>query len=69
MSCPEHYYYKYLLCVLLVIKVTAAENAEVGSPFGNDLWMDLQRYQTIAVKYYSCMSDALHIRPKDACNF
>ncbi len=41
----------------------------IGSPFGNALWPDLLRYQTIAVKYYSGMSGALHIRPKDACNF
>ncbi len=57
-------YFKFYLKVVFTA-LCYDQNATITSVYD----ADLPRYQTIAVKYYSCMSGALHIRPKDACNF
>jgi len=44
------------------------EKLKTSEPFGSALWPNLLRYRTFAIVHYSCMSDALHIRPRDACN-
>jgi hypothetical protein len=51
------------------IKTVSKEKLKTSEPFGSILWPDLLRYRIFAVVHYGCISDALHIRPQDACNF
>ena len=47
----------------------AEAKLKTSEPFGSALWPDLLCYRTFAVVHYGCMSGALHIQPKNACNF
>jgi hypothetical protein len=51
------------------IKMMSKEKFKTSEPFGSALWPNLLRYQPLAIVHYGCVSDALHIRLQDACNF
>ena len=51
------------------IKMMSKEKFKTSEPFRSALWPNLLRYRTLAIVHYGCVSDALHIRPQDACNF
>ena len=47
----------------------AEAKLKTSEPSGSALWPDLLCYRTFAVVHDSGMSSALHVRPKNACNF
>ena len=53
----------------MLTKITADQKSKQSNPRRSALWPDLPHSRTFAVDDYSCMFEALHIRPNDACNF
>jgi hypothetical protein len=51
------------------IKMMSKEKFKTSEPLGSALWPNLLRYRALAIGNVGCVSDALHIRPQDACNF
>jgi hypothetical protein len=51
------------------IKMMSKKKLKTSEPFGSALWPNLLRYRPLAIVHYGCVSDALHIRSQDTCNF
>jgi hypothetical protein len=51
------------------MKNMSKKKFKTSEPFGSALWPNLLRYRPLAIVHYSCMSDALHIRPQALATF